>query len=127
LLIPILVLLGLGVMVWLIGRSRELFRISIVAGKPTVTRGYVPAGLLNDFGAVLRRVQRGTIKAYKSEAGARLSCGGDVDAGVQQRLRNILSLYPVARLRAPHFDKRRAVSDGLTLAWILSLFRSFFR
>jgi hypothetical protein len=126
-LLPVLFLCGLGVFWWLLARSRELFRISIRDGKQTVARGYAPVGLLNDFGSAVRRVKHGTIKAYKSEGGARLSFGGDIDRDAQQRLRNMLSLYPVARLRSPHIDKRQAVSDAFNVAWLLSLLRSLFR
>ena len=126
-LIPVVIgtLLLLGY--WLWRRAQLLFRIEIRDGKQTVTRGYVPMGLLNDFGAAVRGVKRGEVEAYKAEGGARLSFGGDVEPGVAQRLRNIFGLYPVARLRTPHIDKRRAVSDAFTLAWFVSLLRNFFR
>ena len=126
---PLLIALGLvlGIGYLLFTRSQQLFRIEIRGGKQTVTRGYVPVGLLNDFGAAVRGVKHGEVRAHKAQGGARLSFGGDVDAGVAQRLRNIFGLYPVARLRAPHIDKRQTVSDAFTLAWIVSIFRNFFR
>ena len=126
---PLLIVIGLvlGIGYLLFKRSQELFRIEIRGGKQTVARGYVPVGLLNDFGAAVRGVKRGDVRAHKAQGGARLSFGGDIDAGVAQRLRNIFGLYPVARLRAPHIDKRQTVSDAFTLAWLISLFRSFFR
>jgi hypothetical protein len=124
-----LVVLGLvlGAGYLLFQRSQQLFRISIRSGKQTVTHGYVPAGLLNDFGAAVRSVTRGEVRAHKAQGGARLGFSGDIDAGVAQRLRNIFGLYPLARLRAPHIDKRQTVSDAFTLAWLASLLRSFFR
>ena len=126
-LIPVVIggLLILGYLLWV--RAQLLFRIEIRGGRQTVTRGHVPMGLLNDFGAAVRGVKQGEVRAHKAEGGARLSFGGDVDPGVAQRLRNIFGLYPVARLRAPHIDKRRAVSDAFTLAWFVSIFRNFFR
>lgn len=126
-LFPVLFLCGLGVFWWLLARSREIFRISIRNGRPTVARGYAPVGLLNDFASALRGVKHGTIKAFKSGGGARLSFSGDIDAGAEQRLRNMFSLYPVARLRAPYVDKRQTLSDAFTVAWLVSLIRSFFR
>jgi len=127
--VALIIVLGvvLGVLYLLFVRSQELFRISIRGGKQTVTRGYVPVGLLNDFGAAVRGVTRGEVRAHKAQGGARLSFGGDVDAGVAQRLRNMFGLYPLARLRAPHIDKRQTVSDAFTLAWLISFLRSFFR
>jgi hypothetical protein len=98
-LIPVLFLCALGVFWWLLARSRELFRISIRDGKQTVARGYAPVGLLNDFGSAVRRVKHGTIKAYAAEGVARLTFSGDIDGDAQQRLRNMVSLYPLPRLR----------------------------
>ena len=125
--IPIVLglLLLVGYLLWM--RKQELFRISIRDGKQTVTRGYVPTGLLSDFGAAVRGVGQGEVRAHKGEGGARLSFSGQIDVGVAQRLRNIFGLYPTARLRAPHIDKRRAVSDAFNLAWLISLLRNFFR
>ena len=100
-LLPVLFLCGLGLFWWLLARSRELFRISIRDGKQLLTRGYAPVALLNDFGTAVRRVKRGTIRAYRSGDSARLTFSGDIDADAGQRLRNMLSLYPVARLRGP--------------------------
>jgi Protein of unknown function (DUF3634) len=117
--------LGVGYLLFL--RSQELFRISIRDGKQTLTRGYAPTALLNDFGAAVRGVSRGEVRAHKAQGGARLSFAGGIDAGVAQRLRNIFGLYPVARLRAPHIDKRQTASDVFTLAWVISFVRSFFR
>ena len=126
-LIPVVIggLLLLGYGLWV--RAQLLFRIEVRDGKQTVTRGHVPMGLLNDFGAAVRGVKNGEVRAHKAEGGARLSFGGEVDPGVAQRLRNIFGLYPVARLRSPHIDKRRAVSDAFTLAWFVSILRNFFR
>ena len=67
------------------------------------------------------------MSAHKSQGGARLSFGGGIDAGVAQRLRNIFGLYPQSKLRAPHIDKRQALSDVFTVSWLISLMRSFFR
>jgi Protein of unknown function (DUF3634) len=99
--LTVLFLCALGLFWWLLARSRELFRIRIDDGKQTLTRGYAPVGLLNDFGSAVRRVKRGTIRAYRSGDSARLTFSGDVDANARQRLRNMLSLYPFARLRRP--------------------------
>lgn len=121
--VGLLLVLGLLALV----RAQALFRVEIRDGRQTVARGYVPAGLLNDFGSVVRGVKRGEIRAYKAQGGARLAFSGDIDDGVAQRLRNIFGLYPIARLTAPHVDKRQAVSDAFTLAWLISLFRGLFR
>lgn len=126
-LIPILFLVAIGVALILLSRSRELFRIEIHDGKQTVVRGYAPAGLLNDFGSAIRHVGRGTIRAYKASDHARLSFSGDIDAGAEQRLRNIFGLYPVARLQGPRVDARQAASDVFLVGSLLSFFRNLFR
>ncbi|RYZ05275.1 MAG: DUF3634 family protein [Myxococcales bacterium] len=100
-LLPALFLFGLAVFCWLLARSRELFRISVRDGKQRLTRGYAPVALLNDFGTALRRVKRASIRAYRSGDTARLDLRGDIDSEASQRLRNMLSLYPLARLRGP--------------------------
>jgi len=121
---PLLLLLVLGG-AFLYFRSQELFRIDVHDGKLTVTRGHVPTGLLSDFGGAVRGVRRGL--ARKVQGGARLSVSGDIDEGAAQRLRSIFGMYPIARLRAPHIDKRQTVSDVFTLAWLVSILRNLFR
>ena len=83
----------------LLARPRELFRITIVSGTLTTVRGRVPAALLADIGSVVRGVERGRVSAHWSSSGAQLSFRGDIDADVAQRLRNVMALYPLARLR----------------------------
>jgi hypothetical protein len=100
-LLPSLVLAGIGIFCWLLARSRELFRIQIRDGVQTLTRGYAPSGLLDDFQTAVRRVRRGTIRAYRSGDFARLELRGDIGEDAAQRLRNLVSLYPLARLRGP--------------------------
>lgn len=124
--IPIVVVVLIIGYLWYSG-SQQLFCISVRGGKLSVVRGYVPPGLLVDFGAALKNVERGEVRAHKAANGARLSFGGRIDEGVAQRLRNIFGLYPIARLRAPEVDKRQLVSDAFTLSWLVSLVRSFFR
>lgn len=97
---PFLIVAAVAALIsFLAGRSRELFRITIADGKQTVVRGRVPPALLNDFGAVVRRVKRGRVIAHKASSGARLTFGGDIEGDVAQRLRNIFGLYPMARPR----------------------------
>lgn len=99
--VPALFLCSLGLFLWLLARSRELFRVSIRDGKPRLTRGYAPVGLLNDFGSAVRHVERATLRAYRAGDFARLELSGQIDENTAQRLRNLLSLYPLARLRSP--------------------------
>jgi hypothetical protein len=78
-LIPVAIagLLLLGYVLW--WRAQELFRIEIRGGKPAVVRGHVPVGLLNDFGAAVRGVQRGETQASSDNPGTcrALHAGGE--------------------------------------------------
>jgi hypothetical protein len=125
----VIVVVGLLLVLGLLAfsRAQALFRIEVRDGHPRVARGYVPAGLLNDFGSALRGVKHGEIRAYKAEGGAQLAFSGDIDDGAAQRLRNIFGLYPIARLTSQHIDKRQVVNDAFTVAWLVSLFRGLFR
>lgn len=98
--LPALALLVLVVAAFLyFARSNELFRVVVRDGKPRVARGHAPAALLADFGDVLRAVRRAEIRAIKAGGRAELRCRGDIDDVVAQRLRNVLGMYPLARLR----------------------------
>jgi hypothetical protein len=80
-------------------RSNELFQIVVRDGKQRVLRGHAPAALLADFGDVLRGVKRAEIRALKAGGRAELRYRGDIDEVVAQRLRNVLGMYPLARLK----------------------------
>ena len=110
LLFPLLVVAFLVAAILLLSRSGVLFRISIRGGKVAVVSGYVPGALLDDFAGAVRHVTRGEIRAHKSGGYVNLSFSGDVDDVAAQRLRNILGLYPSARLRAPQRKTRPSTS-----------------
>ena len=81
----------IGIILWCSFRTNELFRLSVRNGRVLLVRGRIPPGLLNDFRIVLAAspVARATIRAYRDRAGARLSVSGEIDAGQEQRLRNV--------------------------------------
>src|SRR5258706_16303962 len=97
-----LVLAVFAVILFLAARSRELFVLSVREGRVLVVRGRIPGGLLSDIRDVVSKpaALRATIRAIKEDSGARLVVSGQVDAGREQRLRNIFHLYPVSKLRA---------------------------
>ncbi len=98
-LIPLSLLLLVVVALLYFARSSELFQIVVRKGKPRVARGHAPAALLADFGDVLQGVERAEIRALKSGGRAELRYRGDIDEVVAQRLRNVLGMYPLARLK----------------------------
>ena len=104
---------------WWSVRQRELFFVSIRDGKALVVRGRIPQSLLNDFHDVVRRaaVRRGSIRALRDEGGAALTTTG-LDEGSDQRLRNILRVYPVSNLRVAAEEKERTLGQILGIAWL---------
>jgi hypothetical protein len=103
---------------WWFHRQNELFCVSVRHGKVLVVRGRIPQGLLNDFASAVGKVERGTIRASRDDGGAHLSVSGDIDDFVEQRLRNCLRLYPIARLTAPREREQRTLGQLLGLAWL---------
>lgn len=107
----------------LVSRSRELFVIGVRDGTLIVVRGTVPQGLLASFRDAIGAARSGKIRAYRTPTGAQLDASGDIDAAIEQRLRNILGLYPMSKLSARPVDKRKAAHDVLTIAWLVDLLR----
>jgi hypothetical protein len=96
---PWLALLGVAVLLYVSWRQNELFSISVRRGRVLLVRGRIPGTLLGEFRTIARGIERGSIRAAKTQHGARLTASG-FDDGRLQRLRNTLSLYPIAQLRA---------------------------
>lgn len=113
-------LLGL----WWFTRQSELFRLSVRNGRVLVVRGRVPPGFLGEVRSVIGRAKTrsGTIRAVKSENGARLTTSGGIDEGTEQRLRNMFSLYPASKLRHAPAIARPTVGQLLGVAWLAWLF-----
>jgi len=105
---------------WWLTRMRQLFVVSIRNGKVLVVRGRVPGAMLHEISESMSRprVRRGTIKAYKTETGTRLSFGGDIDEGRQQRMRNVFALYPASQLRHAPAIERPTLGQLAGIAWL---------
>ncbi len=91
----ILVIVVAFIAYFFITRSRELFVIRLRGGEYSVVRGSVPSGLMSSFRDALGGVQDATIRASRTPNGARLSTRG-LSSSMEQRLRNILGLYPMS-------------------------------
>jgi Protein of unknown function (DUF3634) len=92
-----------GALVWLIwasGRARELCVVAIEQGRLRVVRGALPASLREALQDIVtrQRVQTGKLRFLRDGDAARLEA--TVDAPTQQRMRNVLGTYPLARLLA---------------------------
>ena len=107
----------------LLSRANELFVLSFRNGEIRLVRGSVATGLRNDLADALRhmKVQRATIKVTKTPQGARLTASG-IDEFGEQRLRNILQLFPAARLRSaskPTQNRLLRIFGFSALVWLL--------
>jgi hypothetical protein len=116
----VVVLAALVVGVWWLTRANELFYVSVRDGKVLVVRGRVPVGLLQAFAETVKEpvVRRGSIKAWKTEAGGQLACSGDIDEGREQRMRNAFMLYPASKLRQAPAVEKPSLGQVLGLAWL---------
>jgi hypothetical protein len=119
-LVAVAVVVGL----WWLTRTRELFCISVREGKTLLVRGRVPGGLLGEIADAMKQppVRRATIRALRTEVGGQLRFSGSVDAGRQQRVRNIFALYPASQLRAAPVIQQPTLGQLLGIAWLAWLF-----
>jgi hypothetical protein len=95
------VALSLVALVIAASRARELCVLSVRAGQLSVARGRLPAGVLEALADVVRRgqVERATLRVLRDGERARLSATG-LDEFTLQRARNVIGIYPLAKLLA---------------------------
>ena len=103
-LIPLLLLVLVIALIVGLSRIGELFVLVTKAGKVEVRRGRVPQGLLRDIRDVIRSAgfrRQARLRVVVEDGRAVFRYGGDtLPAPVKQRLRNVLALWPVAKIRA---------------------------
>ncbi len=83
------------------GRARELCVLSVRDGRVAITRGGLPGSVLEALGDVMRRgqVERATLRVLRDGDRARVSASG-LDDRVLQQARNVIGIYPLAKLLA---------------------------
>jgi hypothetical protein len=83
----------------LAGRSRELFVLSVRAGRTELVRGQVPPALMDALGDVMRRaqVERATVRVIRENGRAAVQAEG-LSEPVLQRARNVVGTYPLQKL-----------------------------
>lgn len=113
---------GLLAFFWL-QRQRELVVVSVRAGRVHRVRGNAPGTLLSDFERAVKHIGHGTIRVLKEEAAARLTTSG-IDEPTEQRLRNIVRLYPLSSLRASTEPERKVLTRMFGFAWLAWIFDS---
>ena len=103
-------------------RTNELFCLSWRGGQLRLVRGCIPPALKRDLGEALAhmKIERSTVRAKRDERGARLVASG-VDDFAEQRLRNILQIYPISQLRsatAPAQNRIWRLFGFASLLWL---------
>jgi len=89
-------------------RALILFEITVQRGQLVRARGRMPQALLNDFLGVCPRglEARLLIRCRIEQGRARLTAKGPLTDDAVQQLRNLLGLWPLARLKAaPRFRR----------------------
>jgi len=88
--------------------SRRLLILDVQAGKITRARGRAPGELLHDLSDVAKRASlTGRIEVRIERDHGVLHVRGEIDEGSQQRLRNVIGRFPLAKLRAGRPVQRR--------------------
>jgi hypothetical protein len=102
LLIPALLVLAAIPLVVALVRANELFCV-VARGKAVrLVRGRVPQRLLDDMTDVLRAmpVTKAVVRVVVEEKRPRVYVDGDLSPEQKQRLRNTVSLWPIAKIRS---------------------------
>lgn len=99
LLAVLVVVLGIGALSWAATRARELFVMSVRAGRTEVVRGQAPPALLEGLRDVFARaaVKKATVKIVRAGDRARVEATG-LDEATLQRARNVLGTFPAHKL-----------------------------
>lgn len=88
----------------LLRRANELFAVLVERGRARPLRGRPPPALLAAWNDVLAQppaVARATLRVTVEDGRPMLRAGGGLGDEKLQRLRNVLGLWPLARLRPP--------------------------
>lgn len=106
-------ILALAVLLFAVAlhRASELFVLRVSPGAPKrvrFVRGRIPPALLSDLREILEPSDsRGTLRVVTRRGGVLVETRGNFSPSIQQRLRNTVGLYPLAKLRngvAPRRD-----------------------
>lgn len=89
-------------------RANELFYVRVEGRNVRLLRGRLPQRLLDDIVDVLRArpIRRGAVRVVVDDRRPRVHVEGDISPEQAQQLRNTVSMWPIAKIRAA--PKRRA-------------------
>jgi hypothetical protein len=102
LILPLLLLLGLIPLVLALLRANELFCLRVREGRVRVVRGRIPPKLLTDIGDILRRpapIEDVVLRVVVEDRAPRVYVQGELSDAQRQQLRNVVSMWPVAKIR----------------------------
>ena len=100
LVIPLLLLLAAVPLVLALLRANELFCLRVRGKRVSVVRGRIPQRLLDDICDIFaKNPAEATLRVVLEDQRARVYADGDLSDPVKQRLRNVVSLWPVAKIR----------------------------
>jgi hypothetical protein len=82
-------------------RSNQLFVLRVRAGQLTFVRGRMPQPLFEQIADIVRGTDTtGELIVVTEDGRPRLIPKGRFDAGLLQQTRNVVGLYPLAKIRA---------------------------
>jgi hypothetical protein len=102
LILPLLLLLGLIPLVLALLRANELFCLRVREGRVRVVRGRIPPKLLTDIGDIVRRpapIEEVVLRVVVEDRAPRVYVQGELSDAQRQQLRNVVSMWPVAKIR----------------------------
>jgi hypothetical protein len=83
-------------------RANELFVMEVRDGNVRVIRGRAPQRLLDDLETIVARggVETATIRVVTEDGVARAVTGGALTDAQCQQVRNVVGMWPIAKIRA---------------------------
>jgi hypothetical protein len=81
-------------------RANQLFVLRVKAGRLVFLRGRMPQSLFDQLNDLVKHAPNGLLIAVRDNGRPRLVARGRFDAGLLQQIRNVIGLYPLAKLRA---------------------------
>ncbi|MBM4784111.1 MAG: DUF3634 family protein [Archangiaceae bacterium] len=110
----VILAVGIAVVLWL-RRGRRAFAVRVVNGELRVVGGWLPGPMLADYRSALRGLT-GLVEGHFEEGGLRVTVSGGIDEFVEQRLRNIARLYPMATFRASRKAEQQVLRGTAAVA-----------
>jgi len=97
-----LLLVSFLLWVWGLKRAGTLFQVRIRNGKITGSRGNIPADLYAAIEDIIENahVMNGTIRAVTRDGQPVLQFEGELSAGTQQQMRNVIGQFTASQVRS---------------------------